>query len=87
VEQRIVPGSGADCERMRRLTSLRLDGELSELGQEKLTRHLSQCEACREFAISLATLTQALRDSAPRGRSRTVASSVIGHLELNGFLI
>jgi predicted anti-sigma-YlaC factor YlaD len=86
VEPRIVPGSGADCERMRRLTSLRLDDELSEPEQQKLTRHLNHCEACREFAISLATLTHALRHSAPRGRSRTVASSVIGHLELRGFL-
>jgi predicted anti-sigma-YlaC factor YlaD len=56
-----IPHSRADCARTRQTISLRLDGELSELGQQRLARHLSHCEACAQFAISLANLTKALR--------------------------
>jgi hypothetical protein len=56
---------------MRRSISLRLDGELSDLGQQRLARHLNHCRTCAQFAVALAYLTEALRDSTQRGPSRS----------------
>lgn len=55
---------GADCKRARRSISLRLDGELSKLGQLRLAQHLADCRACRRFASSLARLTEVVRQEA-----------------------
>jgi predicted anti-sigma-YlaC factor YlaD len=38
------------CERARGWSSLRVDGELSELESELLEAHLGRCRACRDFA-------------------------------------
>jgi anti-sigma factor RsiW len=46
---------------MRPSISLRLDGELSDLGQRRLARHLAHCDACAQFARSLTLLTETLR--------------------------
>jgi predicted anti-sigma-YlaC factor YlaD len=56
---------------MRRSISLRLDDELSDLGQQRLERHLNHCSTCAQFAAALAYLTNALRDSTHRGPSRS----------------
>jgi predicted anti-sigma-YlaC factor YlaD len=54
----------AACERTRRAISLRLDGELSAVGEQRLLRHLGGCEDCARFAISVAIVTLALRSGA-----------------------
>ena len=55
------PLASTDCELMRLDISVRLDGERSELDQARLTRHLDRCDACAQFAHSLAGFTEVLR--------------------------
>lgn len=57
------------CERVRAQTSLRLDGELSELERRLMESHLTRCPECGAFEQDVARLTQSLRD-APLERSR-----------------
>jgi predicted anti-sigma-YlaC factor YlaD len=49
------------CERAVRSLSLRLDGELSELEEVALDRHLAQCAPCRAIAAETIGFTQLLR--------------------------
>jgi predicted anti-sigma-YlaC factor YlaD len=51
----------AECERVRWLVSLGLDGELSQVEQASLRAHVGRCAACAEFARDLEALTQELR--------------------------
>jgi predicted anti-sigma-YlaC factor YlaD len=55
--------SGHPCERPRFWTSLRLDGELSEIESALLDAHLLRCAGCREVAESFAASTAALRSA------------------------
>jgi predicted anti-sigma-YlaC factor YlaD len=59
----VLRGSESDCEPIRRLASIQLDCELSELGVRRLHRHLDDCAPCSEFATSITATTNALRDS------------------------
>src|SRR6185312_8453462 len=49
------------CERARQWASLRIDGELSELEDALLEKHLEGCASCSAFAIRLAATTEAVR--------------------------
>jgi predicted anti-sigma-YlaC factor YlaD len=49
------------CERARAWTSLRTDGELSELETALLDAHLGRCDACRTFAVGTEQVATALR--------------------------
>jgi predicted anti-sigma-YlaC factor YlaD len=60
-ELRLRRRDESDCERIRRLASIQLDGELSELGIRRLNRHLNHCAPCGDFAASLTATTNALR--------------------------
>ena len=51
----------AECERVRSLVSLGLDGELSQVEQASLRAHVGRCAACAEFALDLEALTKELR--------------------------
>jgi predicted anti-sigma-YlaC factor YlaD len=51
----------AECERVRTLVSLALDGELSQVEQAALRAHVGCCAACAAFAFDLEALTQELR--------------------------
>ena len=51
------------------MISLRVDGELSELGERRLDEHLLECADCRAYAGSV-TLTTAQLRSAPLERPR-----------------
>ena len=62
---KLVRRNESDCERIRRLASIQLDGELSEFGTRRLDRHLNDCPPCREFATSVTATTNALRRSGP----------------------
>ena len=53
-----LPG---DCELMRLRLSARLDGRLSEPHEAELERHLDSCDACAQFARTLASLTEVLQ--------------------------
>jgi hypothetical protein len=64
--------SGHLCERARFWTSLRLDGELSELEGALLDAHLARCAGCRAVADGFDASTLALR-SAPLERLAPVA--------------
>jgi hypothetical protein len=49
------------CERSARSISLRLDGQLSQLEQAALDRHLTGCESCRALDAELSGFTRLLR--------------------------
>jgi anti-sigma factor RsiW len=55
------------CERAREWSSLRLDGELSELEEALLDKHLESCAHCEAFDAGLRTSTELLR-TAPAAR-------------------
>jgi Putative zinc-finger len=70
------PRSGR-CERARQWASLRVDGELTELEDALLEKHLEACGPCRSFAARLTAVTELVRatpqerpqiDYAPRVR-------------------
>jgi hypothetical protein len=56
----LSPRSGR-CERARQWASLRIDGELSELEDTLLEKHLEGCASCRAFAARLTAATEAVR--------------------------
>jgi anti-sigma factor RsiW len=56
----LSPRSGR-CERARQWASLRIDGELSELEETLLEKHLEGCASCRAFAARLTAATEAVR--------------------------
>ncbi len=64
------------CARAREWSSLRADGELSELERLLLRRHLSRCASCRDFAGQLQTTTQLLRAAPVERPSRSLAPEV-----------
>jgi hypothetical protein len=49
------------CERARQWSSLRADGELSELEEALLDKHLASCAACSAFDDRLQTASELLR--------------------------
>ncbi len=49
------------CERARQWASLRIDGELSELEDALLEKHLEGCVSCSGFAVRLAATADAVR--------------------------
>ncbi len=51
------------CERARTSISTELDGELSEVEQAMLRRHLRQCAACTAFHLETGAFTQVLREA------------------------
>jgi predicted anti-sigma-YlaC factor YlaD len=65
-----LPDNG-HCLRAREWSSLRADGELSELESELLERHLDGCPECAGFEARLRAVTRTLRTT-PVERSRTV---------------
>jgi predicted anti-sigma-YlaC factor YlaD len=63
-----MDGPSLMCERARRWSSLRLDGELSELESALLDSHLGRCSSCRAFARGaegVAALLSAVRLERP----------------------
>jgi predicted anti-sigma-YlaC factor YlaD len=58
----------AECERVRVLVSLALDGGLSQVEQASLSAHVRRCAACAGFARDVEGLTRMLR-TAPLERS------------------
>ena len=67
--------SESDCERIRRLASIQLDCELSELGVRRLHRHLDGCALCSEFAASISATTIVLRRNTWFGAPRRAAGN------------
>lgn len=51
------------CERVREQVSLQLDGELSQLEQVILGRHLTRCAACADYRTEVAAITRRLREA------------------------
>ena len=51
------------CERTTQLISLDLDGELSQLEQAALARHLSGCASCRAVSTEVWGFTRMLREA------------------------
>lgn len=56
-----MPNPNRNCERARVWSSLRADGELSELEGALLDAHLSRCAGCRSFAAGLDGVEALLR--------------------------
>ena len=57
------PISESHCDRVRQWSSLRVDGELSELEDVLLEKHLGGCADCRSFEAKLRSTAQILRAS------------------------
>lgn len=53
------------CADARRLSSLALDDELSELDAARLATHLLRCAECSAFATEISRAAAAVRDAAP----------------------
>jgi predicted anti-sigma-YlaC factor YlaD len=51
------------CSEWRALASCRLDGELDELQDARLERHLLECAACRTWSREVAALATVIQDS------------------------
>jgi predicted anti-sigma-YlaC factor YlaD len=51
------------CSEWRALASCRLDGELDELQDARLERHLLGCEACRSWSREIAAMAALFHDS------------------------
>jgi predicted anti-sigma-YlaC factor YlaD len=52
------------CSEWRALASCRLDGEIDELQDARLERHLLACAACRAWSREIAALVTVIHDSA-----------------------
>jgi hypothetical protein len=72
---RLLGRSASDCEEIRRLASIELDRELSELGIRRLNRHLNGCTPCSDFTSSLTATTSALRRSSSFGAPSQAVSN------------
>jgi anti-sigma factor RsiW len=57
------PLSESHCDRAREWSSLRVDGELSELEDALLEKHLGGCSDCRSFEADLHATAHVLRTS------------------------
>jgi hypothetical protein len=64
-EMRPRPAKSGRCDRARQWSSLRVDGELSELEEALLDKHLAACAACSAFEARLRSATQFLRTAPP----------------------
>ncbi|HYY32285.1 MAG TPA: zf-HC2 domain-containing protein [Gaiellaceae bacterium] len=67
------PAPSGRCDRARQWSSVRADGELSELEEALLEKHLLGCGACRAFDARLRSTTEMLRaapEEAPSVRFR-----------------
>jgi predicted anti-sigma-YlaC factor YlaD len=58
------------CERATQWISLELDGELSQLEQAALARHLEGCARCRAVSAEINGFTSLLRTAPPVGLAR-----------------
>lgn len=76
--------SETDCSKAREAISARLDGELPELGLERVKLHLRDCHPCRVWAEQVEAATLELREArlelpaaritlSRRGRRRTTS--------------
>jgi len=59
------PLSESHCDRAREWSSLRVDGELSEIEDALLEKHLGGCPDCRSFEADLHSVAHVLRSSPP----------------------
>ncbi|MDH4104443.1 MAG: zf-HC2 domain-containing protein [Thermoleophilia bacterium] len=66
------------CERVRAQSSLRLDGELSQLESRMLAAHLARCSECRAFDAAAVAMTSELRAAPLEPLSRPIVVRRIG---------
>ncbi|HEY3070342.1 MAG TPA: zf-HC2 domain-containing protein [Gaiellaceae bacterium] len=65
-DPRLRPVSGGGrCDRARQWSSLRADGELSELEEALLDKHLGTCGECAEYDARLRSTAELLRTAPP----------------------
>jgi hypothetical protein len=67
------PRGGDSCERSRLLASLRLDGELSELENARLAKHLETCAECSKLDLGLVWMVDLMRSAEAEVPSRRFA--------------
>jgi len=66
------------CDRARQWLSLELDGELSQLEQAALARHLAYCAGCRALGAEVAGFTHLIREAPLLELERPVALAAAG---------
>jgi ferric-dicitrate binding protein FerR (iron transport regulator) len=69
----VLPRPSLPCARAREWSSLRLDGELSQLESAMLESHLARCAACHEVVFQTEAFTTALRASPLEALRRPIA--------------
>lgn len=73
------------CRSARKMMSALIDGELSPVQKESLTRHVQGCEDCRELHKEILAvhdlLTTAGKHTAPQGFSQRVMTKLEAELE------
>jgi anti-sigma factor RsiW len=64
------PHSDGRCDRAHQWSSLRLDGELSDLEIALLEKHLETCGACRAFDVQLRSTAAVVRETPAEAPAR-----------------
>ena len=67
----------SDCEKLRELASLHLDGELSEGERRQLEFHLEQCEMCTGFVSTLRETIDMLQKLPPQGIPQELKRTIL----------
>ena len=67
----------SDCEKLREMASLYLDGELSEEEHRQVEFHLEQCEICTGFVSTLRETIDMLRKLPPQGIPQELKRTIL----------
>ena len=67
----------SDCEKLREMASLYLDGELSAEERRRVEHHLEQCELCTGFASTLRETIDMLQKLPPQGIPQELKRTIL----------
>ena len=71
-----------DCTVGRDLLSAWLDGEVTPAEAERLSAHLRECSACREWCADVVTLTEAARKLPAEEQAPDLVDRIVERLSL-----
>ncbi|MCZ6614848.1 MAG: zf-HC2 domain-containing protein [Chloroflexi bacterium] len=74
---KIFRRSKSDCEKLREMASLHLDGELSEEERRQIEFHLEQCEMCSGFVSTLRETINMLQKLPPQGIPQELKRTIL----------
>ena len=74
---RIFGRRKSECERLREMASLYLDGELSAEEHQQVEHHLEQCEMCVGFVSTLRETIDMLQKLPPQGIPQELKRTIL----------